>query len=614
MKSGDTRLEGLRDACRDLTTLPGVYRMRDARDEVIYVGKARNLRKRVSSYFNRNSGHTAKVAAMVAAVERFEITATANETEALILESNLIKELRPRYNVVLRDDKSYPFIYADLEQDFPRLRFHRGARQGKGRYFGPFPNAGAVRQTLNLLQKLFLIRQCEDSFFRNRSRPCLQYQINRCTAPCVGLIEPAEYQDDVRHALMFLEGRDEEVIGYLVTQMERASAALEFERAARIRDQITNLKRVQHEQNISGDAGDFDVVAAAVRSGVGCVQVFFVRHGRVLGNKAFFPANTGDSTTAEILEAFLPQFYLSGHRDREVPQDIIISEPVAEAAWLSQALTARSSRRTSVRDAVRGERRKWVTMARDNAVLAVDQRLSVAADQLERMSALSTLLGRDAQLERLECFDISHTSGEATVASCVVFDQNGPRKADYRKFNINNDAAAGDDYAAMHEALQRRYSRLKREDGTMPDVLLIDGGKGQVGQAVEVLEDLQIDDITVVGIAKGTTRKPGLETLLLNDGRTEVRLQPDSLALHLLQHIRDEAHRFAIEAHRRSRANNRKRSPLEEVAGIGAKRRQRLMQHFGGLQGISRAGVDDLRRVPGISRELAQRIYDVMHD
>ena len=611
--SADVRMETLRQACRELPNLPGCYRMIDGREQVIYVGKARNLRNRVSSYFNRNSGHTPKVAAMVAQVERFEITATANESEALILESNLIKDLKPRYNVVLRDDKSYPYIYAEMDQEFPRLRFHRGARSGKGRYFGPFPNAGAVRQTLNLLQKMFLIRQCEDSFFRNRSRPCLQHQINRCTAPCVGLIEADEYAEDVRHALMFLEGRDEEVVNYLVAQMEQASEALEFERAARVRDQIASLKRVQSEQNITGDAGDFDVVAVAERNGVGCVQIFFVRHGRMLGNKAFFPSHTQGSTAAEILDAFLPQFYLSGHRDREIPRDIIVSESMAEGDWFAAALTERAGRKVAVRDAVRGERAKWIKMASENARLAVDQRLSANADQIERMNSLSQALAFESGIERIECFDISHLAGESTVASCVVFDQNGPRKNDYRKFNIK-DAVAGDDYAAMFEALQRRYSRLKREDGTLPDIVLIDGGKGQTNQALKVMQELQISDITVIGIAKGTTRKPGLETLILSDGRREYRLPPNSPALLLLQHVRDEAHRFAIEAHRRSRSNNRSRSPLEQIEGIGAKRRQRLIQHFGGLQGVSRAGVDDLRRVPGISQELAQRIYDVMHE
>jgi excinuclease ABC subunit C len=609
----DPRMGALRAAARELPNLPGVYRMLDQREQVIYVGKARNLRKRVSSYFNRNSGHGPKVLAMTNVAQRFEVTVTSNETEALILESNLIKDLRPRYNVVLRDDKSYPFIYAELDQTFPRLRFHRGARSGKGRYFGPFPNAGAVRTTLNLLQKLFLIRQCEDSFFANRSRPCLQHQIDRCSAPCVGLIDAEAYRADVDHALLFLEGRDEEVAGYLVTQMEQAADRLEFERAARIRDQIENLKRVQLEQNVAGSEGDFDVVGVMVRNGIGCVQVFFVRHGRMLGNKAFFPAHTGDSTAAEVLEAFLPQFYLAGHRDRDVPRDIIVSESFDDIPWLAETLSERLGYRVRVRDAVRGERARWIDMALDNARLAVERRLATEAGQQERVQALSEVLHSDGPIERIECFDISHLRGEATVASCVVFDQGGPRRSDYRKFNIR-DAVAGDDYAAMREALMRRYSRLKREEAVMPDVLLIDGGKGQVAQAVDVLKELQIDAICVVGIAKGTTRKPGLETLLLHDGTQEHRLPADSHALHLLQHVRDEAHRFAIEAHRKSRTRQRKQSPLERVDGIGAKRRQRLIQHFGGMQGIARAGVADLSRVPGISRELAQRIHDVMHE
>lgn len=613
MKAVEARIEHLRARAREVPTNPGVYRMLDERQHVIYVGKARNLRKRVSSYFNRLAGATAKVRAMVAVIADLEVTVTANENEALILESNLIKDLRPRYNVVLRDDKSYPYIYAELEHDYPRLRFHRGARTGKGRYFGPFPNAGAVRSTLNLLQKLFMIRGCEDSYFRNRSRPCLQYQIGRCTAPCVDLIEPQDYAADVRHALLFLEGRGEEVVNYLVRQMEDASEALEFERAARVRDQINALQRVQTEQNVAGSEGDFDVVAAAVRSGVSCVQVFFVRNGRMLGNKAFFPSHTQDNTTAEVLDAFLSQFYLAPHRDRDVPRDIIVSERLPDPEWLGDALTEAHGRRVRVRDSVRGERAKWVRMANENAVVALDQRLSVEADHHERIAALSEVLDREQAVERIECFDISHLGGESTVASCVVFDRNGPRKSDYRKFNIRA-AGAGDDYAAMHEALERRYSRLKREEGTMPDVILIDGGKGQAAQALDVLNELQIDDVLVVGIAKGVTRKPGLEKLILHDGRREYRLAADSAALHLLQHVRDEAHRFAIEAHRRSRSNTRNRSPLERITGVGAKRRQRLMQHFGGLQGVSRAGVDDLRRVPGISLELAQRIHDALHE
>ncbi len=613
MSENELRLLGLRKRCRELPNNAGIYRMQDARGHVIYVGKARNLRKRVGSYFNRQAGNTAKVQAMVAQVAAFDIIVTANENEALILESNLIKEIKPRYNVVLRDDKSYPYIYAELDGEFPRLRFHRGARTGKGRYFGPYPNAGAVRSTLNLLQKLFLIRQCEDSFFRNRSRPCLQHQINRCTAPCVGLISREAYRADVNHAVLFLDGRGAEVIDYLVQQMELASAALEFERAARVRDQIAAIQRVQLEQNVDGAEGEFDVVAAAVKNGIGCVQVFFVRHGRVLGSKAYFPAHTEDNSSADVLEAFLPQFYLSPHRDRDVPRDIIISEPIAEADWLAEALTATHGRRVAIRDSVRGERARWLRMAADNALVSIEQRLVHETDQQARMASLATVLQRDDDIERIECFDISHLAGEATVASCVVFDRNGPRRADYRKFNIK-DAAAGDDYAAMHEALSRRYSRIKREDGMLPDILLIDGGQGQVAQAHAVLDELQIEGLQVIGIAKGVTRKPGLERLLIHDNARDYRLPADAAALHLLQHVRDEAHRFAIESHRRSRAKTRSQSPLEQITGIGARRRQRLMQHFGGLQGVTRAGVDDLARVPGISRDLAQKIHDLMHD
>ena len=419
-----------------MPTSAGIYRMLDDRGQVIYVGKARHLRKRVSSYFNRQTGATAKVRAMIASIHSIEVTITANENEALILESNLIKELRPRYNVVLRDDKSYPYIYAELEHEFPRLRFHRGARPGKGRYFGPFPNAGAVRSTLNLLQKLFMIRQCEDSFFSNRSRPCLQYQIDRCTAPCVGLIGAEEYAADVRHAILFLEGRAQEVIDYLVRQMEEASSALEFERAARFRDQITSLQKVQSEQHVAGISGDFDVVAAAVKAGVGCVQVFFIRHGRMLGNKAFFPAHTQGASSGDVLEAFLAQFYLAAHRDRDIPRDIIVGETLGEAQWLAEALSQAHGRRIRIRDSVRGERSKWVRMATDNAVMALDHRLSAEADHHERIAALGDVLDRDVAIERIECFDVSHLAGESTVASCVVFDRSGPRKSDYRKFNI----------------------------------------------------------------------------------------------------------------------------------------------------------------------------------
>ena len=611
--TADPRLEALCAACRRLPSVPGVYRMYDAREAVIYVGKARDLRKRVASYFMRLTGHSPKVAAMVRQTVRFEIVATRNENEALLLESNLIKELKPRYNIVLRDDKSYPYIYVSTDQPYPRLAFHRGAKRGRGRYFGPYPNAGAVRGAINLLQKLFMLRHCEDSFFSNRTRPCLQYQIKRCTAPCVNLVAPEEYRADVEHAILFLEGSSRRVIDVLVAGMEAASATLEFERAARYRDQIAKLQRVAAEQHVSSDAGDFDIIVCRLADGVGCVQVFFVRGGRNLGNKTFFPIHTAEATTAEIVEAFLPQFYLTGHAERDIPPDVILAERIEDEAWLATALAERRGGAVRLRHGVRGERARWLEMAQENAELALSARLSADADLAKRIEALRDALDLPESPSRIECFDVSHTRGEATVASCVVFGPEGARKAEYRRFNIEG-VAAGDDYAAMRQALERRYGRLQREEAQMPDLLLIDGGKGQVAQALEVLAALQIDDITVIGIAKGTTRKPGLEKLIMHDGTTERSMAPESIALHLIQQIRDEAHRFAITAHRRARGRARGKSALEDIAGIGATRRQRLVQHFGGMQGIVRASVEDLQRVRGISRKLAQTIYDVLHE
>lgn len=606
-------IDALREDCRRLTSAPGVYRMLDENATVIYVGKARNLKKRVASYFNREAGHSPKVRAMVLQVRSFEVVVTRNETEALLLESNLIKDLKPRYNIVLRDDKSYPYIHLATEQKFPRISFHRGARSGRGRYFGPYPNAGAVRSTINLLQKLFMVRQCQESFFNNRTRPCLQYQIKRCTAPCVGLVAPEEYRADVDNAILFLEGRSQEVVGILVRQMEAASAKLEFERAARFRDQITKLQRVQSEQHVSGEGGDVDIIVCRTADGVGCVQVFFVRAGRHLGNKTYFPAHTRDAATSEILEAFLAQFYLVGHAERDIPPDIILSDGLEEEAWLAAALAEKRGGAVRIRHKVRGERAKWVEMANSNADIALSQRLALDADHQRRLEALRDFLDLPELPSRIECFDVSHTRGEATVASCVVFGPEGARKSDYRRFNIEG-VTAGDDYGAMRQALERRYGRLQREEAQMPGLLLIDGGKGQVAQALTVLDDLQIGDIMVVGVAKGTTRRPGLETLIMHDGETERTLPRDSIALHLIQQIRDEAHRFAITAHRRSRAKAQVSSPLQQVAGVGAKRRQRLIQHFGGMQGLARASVDDLQRVPGISRQLAQAIHDSLHD
>ncbi len=603
----------LKDKVSRLPGQPGVYRMLDARAQVIYVGKARDLRKRVGSYFTRQAGHSPKVRAMVLQIADLEVVVTRNENEALILESNLIKELRPRYNVVLRDDKSYPYIYVTLEHEFPRIGFHRGARNGAGRYFGPYPSAGAVRATLNLLQKLFAVRQCEDSFFGNRTRPCLQYQIKRCTGPCVGMVSKDDYRRDIDSAILFLAGRSQEVVETLVARMQDAADKMEYERAGQLRDQIAKLQRVQAEQHITAESGDFDIVVCRKRDDIGCVQVFFVRGGRHLGNKTFFPAHTRESTPGEIIDAFLPQFYLAGSTERDIPSDIILAEAPEEQEWLVDALGERRGGVVRLRLNVRGERARWLEMAEQNAEQALAERIATDDNQQRRLEALREALDLPEPPARIECFDISHTRGEATVASCVVFGPQGAMKSDYRRFNIEG-ITPGDDYAAMHQALMRRYSRLKKEEAAMPDLLLIDGGAGQVAQAVAVLGELQIEGIMVVGVAKGTTRKPGLENLIVNDGRDERVLPRDSAALHLIQQVRDEAHRFAITAHRQARSRNRNRSPLEAIPGIGAKRRQRVMQHFGGMQGLTRASIDDLQRIPGISKQLAEAIHDALKE
>jgi len=592
---------------RDLTTLPGVYRMLDGAGAVLYVGKAGNLKKRVSSYF-RASGLAPKTRALMQQVAGVEVTVTNTEGEALLLENQLIKELRPRYNVLLRDDKSYPYIYLSSKDEYPRLTFHRGAKREPGRYFGPYPSAGAVRESLSLLQKLFPVRQCENSFFRNRSRPCLQYQIKRCTAPCVGLVDAEDYLRDVRHAEMFLEGRSAQVIDELVRRMEQASAELDFERAARYRDQIASLRRIAERQYVSGEGGDLDVVGCVVEGGAACVQVFFFRGGQNLGNKPFFPQIPEDADAGEVLAGFLAQYYL----DKDVPAEVLISHPFEDAELLAQVLAQRAGRRVTLRPRVRGERARWVQMAVSNAEHALRSRLASRSGTQQRLEALRDALKLDQAPLRLECFDISHTMGEATVASCVVFGAEGPLKSDYRRFNIN-DIAPGDDYAAMRQALLRRYTRLKQGEGKMPDVLLIDGGKGQVRQAREVLEELQVEGVTIVGIAKGPERRPGLETLFLSDQSAPIILPEDSAALHLVQQIRDEAHRFAITGHRQRRSRTRNTSVLETIPGMGPKRRQRLLKQFGGLREIARAGVEDLASVQGISRDLAQRIYDAFH-
>ena len=608
----------LQQTLRSLPSGPGVYRFVDDKGEVLYVGKARDLHKRVASYFRpAGRGLSPKVQALVERTQVIDTTVTHTETEALLLENNLIKSLRPRYNVVLRDDKSYPYIFVADQQQYPRLGFHRGAKREKGRYFGPYPSASAVRESLNLLQKVFPVRQCEDTFFRNRSRPCLQYQIKRCAGPCVGLVDATVYADDVRHAIMFLEGKSRLVIDDMIKRMERAAAEEDYETAALYRDRVAALKRVQERQYITREGGDADVLAVASGNGLICIEATFVRGGLNLGNKSFFPKTGAEVTPAEALAAFLPQYYLSagGTGGRPIPARIYLNQPVADAKLLEDVFSAQAGQRVAVigGGAVRGAPRRWVKMAELNAAEALRRLAQSRLSLHERFEALREAVGLEQTPERLECFDISHTMGEATVATCVVFDVNGPAKSDYRRFNIEG-VIAGDDYGALRQALERRYKKIKAGDGRLPDVLFIDGGKGQLAAVQAVLDELQIGGLCLVGIAKGRERRPGAEQLFLSATGAPTILPADSPALHLIQQIRDEAHRFAITGHRQRRGRARTTSPLESIAGIGDKRRQALLKNLGGMREVARAGVEDLARIPGISPQLARRIYDAFHE
>ena len=588
---------------------PGVYRMFDAEARLLYVGKAKNLKKRLSSYF-RKTGLAPKTAALVAKIARIETTVTANETEALLLEQTLIKASRPPYNILLRDDKSYPYVLLS-EGDFPRLSLHRGGKKAKGRYFGPYPSAGAIRESLNLLQKTFMVRQCEDSYFDNRTRPCLQYQIKRCKGPCVGLVEPAEYAEDVRRSVMFLEGRSNALADELSGAMETAAQALEFERAAELRDQMALLRRVQDQQSMEGGSGDVDVVAAIVNPGGACVHLISVRGGRVLGSKNFFPQVAIEEEGSEVLSAFLAQYYL-GSQERDLPHEVIVNCVHDDFPLLISAISESRQIELGIVHRVRGTRARWQQMAVTNAEQALISRLANRQHLAARFAALAKALQLDELPQRLECFDISHSSGEATVASCVVFGPEGPLKSDYRRYNIEG-VTPGDDYAAMHQALTRRFSRAKEGEGKLPDILLVDGGKGQLKMAQEVMQELAVPKLILLGVAKGVTRKPGLETLYLNDAAHEFTLPGDSPALHLIQQVRDEAHRFAITGHRARRGKARRTSSLEDVAGVGPKRRRELLKHFGGLHELIRASSDEIAKAPGISKKLAELIYATLH-
>ena len=592
---------------RTLTTSPGVYRYFDEAGELLYVGKAGNLKKRVSSYFLKPRMEP-RIAAMVAQIARCEITITRTEGEALLLESQLIKALKPRYNILLRDDKSYPYIYLSGNEDYPRLAFHRGARNQPGRYFGPFPSAFAVRESLNLMQKLFKVRQCEDSYFRNRSRPCLQYQIGRCTGPCVGLITTEDYRSDVRHAEMFLEGRSGAVIDELATAMERASASLDFERAAALRDQVATLRKLHAQNHVQGATTDMDVIACRIESGIACVSVLFFRNGISLGTRDFYPRLPLDAEPADVLAQFIAQYYL----DRPVPREIVLGEEIADIGILSEMLTQQSGHAVDIKTRVRGERAQFLQMAERNAQASLTSRIASRQNLGTRFEDLQNMLGLDEPPRRIECFDISHTRGEATVASCVVFGPEGPEKSHYRRFNIAG-ITPGDDYAAMHQALTRRFRKVAEGEGVRPDVLLIDGGTGQVNQALDVLRDLGIAGIEIVGVAKGPGRRAGEETLILVSAGREIHPGPTSPALHLVAAVRDESHRFAISGHRKRREKARERSVLEDVQGVGARRRTALLKAFGGLAGVEAAGVEELMQVKGIDRGLAERIYDALH-
>ncbi|MBE9538866.1 MAG: excinuclease ABC subunit UvrC [Proteobacteria bacterium] len=592
-----------------LTSRAGVYQMYDKAGKLLYVGKAKNLKKRVSSYF-RASGLAAKTMALVARIDDIQVTVTSTEVDALLLEHNLIKSEQPPYNILLRDDKSYPYIFLSNEDKFPRLSMHRGAKRRKGKYFGPYPSAGAVRESLHFLQKVFQVRQCEDSYFANRSRPCLQYQIQRCTAPCVDLVSTEAYSAQVASTQLFLRGKSQELMVKLADDMELAASKLKYEQAAVLRDQLVQLQHVQASQGIEGVSGDLDIVAAAVSGGCSCVQVLFVRGARVLGSKSYYPAVKLAESPGELLSAFLPQYYLVG--TRLIPGEIILNEPPADRDTLAQAFSLQAGRKVKLRSRVRDARARWLQLAQQTAQTNLQSQLDGRKTAFDRRQALQDTLGLPEMPQRMECFDISHSSGEATVASCVVFDQNGPCKSDYRKFNIEN-IIAGDDYAAMQQALTRRYKRLKAGEGVLPDILFIDGGKGQVSQAMSVLEELQVGGVEVIGVAKGVTRKAGFETLIRGDSGREIQLPGDSAALHLIQHIRDEAHRFAITGHRARRDKKRKTSLLEAIQGVGAKRRRELLRHFGSAKGVENASVTELKKISGISATLAQKIYDHLH-
>ncbi|NKB31793.1 MAG: excinuclease ABC subunit UvrC [Pseudomonadales bacterium] len=597
-----------------LTRRPGVYRMIGADGDVLYVGKARNLKNRVGSYF-RASGLASRTMAMVEKIASIEVTVTNSDTEALLLEQSLIKEQRPVYNIQLRDDKSYPYILLTESDTYPRLAFYRGSRKRSGRFFGPYPSAHATRETLQVLQKVFRVRQCEDSYFKNRSRPCLQYQIKRCTAPCVDLIKPEDYAQDVHYSTLFLQGKSQLLTKELTKNMKLAAESEAFEKAALIRDQIIDLRRIQEEQYVANQGNDADVLAAELQQPYVCVHAIYVRGGRIIGSKGYYPRFKLAESPADVLGAFISQNYLGDDKAANIPLEIIVPTTLEDGESLQEALSYVAGRKIKLSQRVRGHRAKWVQLAHTNAAQSLQAHISDKQNIQKRFKQLQDAIKLDSQPARIECFDISHTAGEGTVASCVVFDENGAVKADYRRFNIK-DVTPGDDYGAMEQVLDRRFTRLSKGEGKIPDILLIDGGKGQLTQAKGVLEKFSLPEICLLGIAKGISRRAGQETLYLDTeaGYREIAMPTESPALHLLQQIRDEAHRFAITGHRQRRAKARKQSTLESIPGLGPKRRRELLKHFGGQQEIRKASEGEIAKVSGISKKLAENIYAYLHN
>lgn len=591
---------------------PGVYCMRDKADKVLYVGKAKNLKNRLASYFRTLDN--ARIMQMVSLIASIDVTVTHSETEALLLENSLIKSLKPRYNVIFRDDKSYPYLFLSAHT-FPRLVYFRGKQKAPGRYFGPFPSAMAVKETLTILQKLFKLRQCDDTFFNHRSRPCLQYQIQRCTAPCVKYISEADYQKSVTNAALFLEGKQTSIIDDLVKEMEEAAQNHHYEVAATLRDQIQNLRIVSDQQRIHRSKGDVDVIAACEHKGNFCLQVVYVRHGQVLDSQSYFPKQAGEGTIADLLRSFLIQFYLDSESKLDYPAEIVVNETFEDQALIAQSLSQILNRPIQFIIPTRGDKKNWLALALENAEQALMRKLASQGAKESRWQELKKVLGIHYPLNKIECFDISHFQSEATIASCVVFEQIGPLKADYRRYNL--EVNANDDYAAMEAVLTKRYLKCKLENLPLPEIIMVDGGKGQLHRAKKVMNELQIVDVLLIGIAKGEGRKPGLETLYVTRTQVEeewiIKLPPTSQALHLLQNIRDEAHRFAIRAQRQKVRTHRKHSPLEAIPGIGIKRRQQLINYFGGQQALSVASIEAIAKVPGISKALAEKIYAALH-